>query len=445
MTGSPAPTAGAAAAADQVVARRLVLFVHGFDPRGVAMPYSNFLREFEKHKKLTGGKGAVSAIEPPPPGKPWLKRWRVELSEPGEPPVETVVDFLEWQDLIPRRRPFRFFRLSFAAILTFFVMLRRGIHLKMGRYARSHGALGIFPFATLAIYLWIMASLVWAGFAIGRPYGTLAAAAGVAIGAALAAGFYRWTVYLDRYLFVWFALALWHLQWRHGGRGYPALAARFAAFADHALDRLRDKSFDDVVVVAVSTAGYYAIEMLGRMIERDPRLGGRRVAFLTLGGQPSITSWFGPRRSFVEAISAVLRSDAVTWIAYTIRGDIMTVAEYDPFRDLGLDRTAFPRGGIVHHRIHIKRMLTPERVRALGWNFLWLHLHYLMASETGEEHDFFALTCGSSPTLHAAAAWRARALAARNPAAGQRAPGATAPAPASASAAAADGDAGLSA
>jgi hypothetical protein len=69
-------------------------------------------------------------------------------------------------------------------------------------------------------------------------------------------------------------------------------------------------------------------------------------------------------------------------------------------------------------------MLTPERMRALGWNFLWLHLHYLMASETGEEHDFFAITCTSEPTLRASAAWRARALAARTRGAGERAPAA---------------------
>ena len=73
-----------------------MLFVHGFDPRGVKLPYSNFLKEFEKHKRLTGADGTVSPIEPPPADKPWLKRWQVSLSELGAEPVETVFDFLEW-------------------------------------------------------------------------------------------------------------------------------------------------------------------------------------------------------------------------------------------------------------------------------------------------------------------------------------------------------------
>jgi hypothetical protein len=406
-------TGGTAAGGQGRVARRLAIFVHGFDPRGVKMPYSNFLREIEKFKQRTGARATVSAIETPPAGKPWLKRWRVNLEEPDTAPVETVFDFLEWQDLIPRRRPFRFFRMTVVGFATFFAMLRRGIFFKMAGYSKSHGALGIFPFVALAVYVLVMWTLVWAGFTLAHPYGLIATLVGTAIGVAAAAGFYLWTVRIDRYLHVWFSISLWSFQWRHGGRGDPAVAARFAAFADHALTELSDPGYDDVALIAVSTAGYYTIEMLGEMLERDPGLAGRKIAFFTFGGQPSVTSWFGPRQTFVRGISAVLRSPAVEWIAYTIRGDIMTVADYDPFRDVGLDPKVLDRRKIIHHRINLKRMLTPEHMKALGWNFLWLHLHYLMASETGEEHDFFALTCTGDPTLAAAAVWRARALAAR--------------------------------
>src|SRR4051812_41469119 len=107
-----APLRAPATQGEATIARRLVLFIHGFDPRGVKLPYANFLREFEKHKRLTGAAGAVTPIEAPPPDKPWLKRWRVSLAEPGAEPVETVFDFLEWQDLIPRRKPFRAVRMS---------------------------------------------------------------------------------------------------------------------------------------------------------------------------------------------------------------------------------------------------------------------------------------------------------------------------------------------
>lgn len=435
--GASAQTAPATAGEGQI-ARRLVLFLYGFEMRGAKVPYQNFAADFEKHKQLTGAEGTVSALEPPPPDKPWLRCWRANLTEPGAEPAETVFDFLEWQDLIPRRRRFRFLRLSFVGITTLFAMLRRGIHFKMLRYSKSHGSLAIFPFVVFLLYLWIMTSLVWAGFTLARPYGAAAMALGAVIGVALAAGFYLLTLRIDRHLHVWPQLTFWNFHYRHGGRGNPAVEARFAAFADHALERLRDRSFDEIVVVSVSSAGYYTIEMLGRMLERDPQLVGRKIAFLTFGVQPSITSWFGPRENFVRALSAVLSSPAVDWLAYSMRGDIMTVTQYDPLRDVGLDPKAFDQRKIIHHRIHLKRMLSPESMRAVRFDFLWLHLHYLRTSETGDEHDFFAIACTSVPTLRAAKAWRERALAARTIAAGETAPVA-AQARASGLAAAADG------
>ncbi len=407
-----APEARPAAAA--AVRRRLVLFIHGFDPRGFGLPYANFLKEFDKHKRLTGAEGAVGPIEPSPPDKPWLKRWHATLAEPGEPPVETVFDFLQWQDLIPRRRRFRFAQMTWAAVTTFIAMLRYGVFPKMAAYSRSHCALAVVQFAIVALYLWIMASLVWTGYVLGRPYGGLYAALGVAAGLALAAGFYWMTVRLDRFLYVWFAIALWNFQWLHGSRGLPEVDRRFEHFGAYVEEKLADPDFDEVVLIAVSTGAYHSIEMLGGILQRNPTLGGRTLPFLTLGAQPSVTSWFGPRGRFLDGMKRILGGGAVQWLAYTIRGDIMTVDGYDPFREGHLDANELRGNAIIHHRIHLKHMLTPESRKALGWKFLWIHLYYLMASETGDEHDFFSLTCSSRPLLSESAAWRARALAARS-------------------------------
>jgi hypothetical protein len=394
------------------IRRRLVLFVHGFDPRAEKLPYAIFKREFAKHRAISGADGTLGPIEASPPGKPWLKRWRLTRAD-GDGEVETVFDFLKWQDLIPRRKPFRAVRMVGAGIVTFFAMLRNRIFPRMAGYAKRHVALGIFPYAMLAVYLLFMAWLVNAGYYFLSPYGPPFAALGLVLGALAAAGFYWWTVRVDTILFVWFAIALWNFQWRHGGRGIPAVEERFERFADHALEMLRDPAYDEVLLVAVSTAGYYAIEMLGSMLQRDPKLAGRQVPFLTLGAQPSVTSWFGPRRRFVEALTAVLASPAVRWIAYNIRGDIMSVAGYDPVRDNGLDPAVLNPERFVRHQIDLRHMLKPESMQALRWRFLWLHLHYLMATETGAEHDFYAITTSSTPALRAAAAWRRRALESR--------------------------------
>src|SRR5262249_50306687 len=156
-----------------------------------------------------------------PPDKPWLKRWRLKrVDAAGE--VETVFDFLLWQDLIPRRKPFRSIRLIGAGVATFFAMLANRIFPRMLGYSKSHCALGIFPFAMLAAYLLIMAWLIYAGFHFLAPYGSQFAAIGLVLGAIAAALFYWVTVKIEQVVFVWFALTLWNFQWHHGGRGIPA-------------------------------------------------------------------------------------------------------------------------------------------------------------------------------------------------------------------------------
>jgi hypothetical protein len=393
---------------------RLVLFVHGFDPRGLKLPYAIFATEIERHKARTGATGSVSPVSRPDPSRPWLKRWSARLAEPESAEVETIFDFLEWQDLIPRRKPFRFLRMTAAGIATFFAMLRYGIYPKMRAYARSHVAFGVFPFAFLALYLLVMGCLVWTGYSLGRPHGLGYAALGTAIGIAAAAAFYWLTLRLDRILYVWYSIALWNFQWRHGSRGMPGVDARFDEFGKYLSEKLRDPAYDEVVLIAVSTGAYYCVEMLGPLLARDPTLGGRTLPFLSFGSQPAITSWFGPRPRFVEGMRAIFSGNAVPWRAYAIRGDFMSALGYDPFREGFLDRNVHDPRTVTHHNIDLKRMVTPATRRSLGWKFLVIHLYYLRAGETGEEHDFFALLCGPRPVIEEAEAWRARARAARD-------------------------------
>ena len=47
-------------------------------------------------------------------------------------------------------------------------------------------------------------------------------------------------------------------------------------------------------------------------------------------------------------------------------------------------------------------MLRPETMAALRGNYFRKHLHYMMASETGEGHDFFDIICTRTPVVEAA-------------------------------------------
>ena len=106
---------------------------------------------------------------------------------------------------------------------------------------------------------------------------------------------------------------------------------------------------------------------------------------------------------------AIFSGRAVHWHAYAIRGDFMSAVGYDPHREGYLEPALRAGNPITHHTLHLKRMVTPATRKALGWKFLDIHLYYLNAGETGEEHDFFALLCGPRPVEEEAAAWHGQA------------------------------------
>ena len=401
------------------IRRRLILFVHGFDPRGLAKPYEILREELPKYAERNKVEGTLGAVETPVPAEPWLKRWRVGLGE-GSSAVETTFEFLGWQDLIPRYRPFRFLRLGLASIATFYIMLWKQVFQRLPRYGWSHFGFAAVPFLGVSLYIAAMAGAVGLGFALGSANGWQGAIVGTAAGVAVAAAIYALTLWIEPTIYFWYLMALWTFQRRQGSRhGIPELEERFDRLADHALRIAADPGFDEVLMVGVSHGGTCGIEIVGRMLERDPGLASLRggkgggLAFVTLGTQPSMTAWFGPRPGFQRALRAILASPAVAWFFYTLRGDIMASDRYDPVADTPLDPAGLDPDKLVRYRINLKRMLGEEASRALGWRFLPIHLQYLMASPTGDEYDFLALTSAGRPFRLAANAWRQRALESR--------------------------------
>jgi hypothetical protein len=385
------------------VRRRLAVYIGGFDLRGHKFHYTTFRDQLAQHAARKGITAATSAAKRPLAGKPWLKRWQADIDD-EEGTVETVVDFLQWQDLIPRRRRFWFLQTTAAGIATFWTMVTKGIFRRLRNYGRSQLAFALYPFLALILNLAIMTAMAVGGFLALRGYGLGYGALGAVAGALFAAGWYWLTRRIDQRTFAWFLLEMWLFQRAHGSRELPALAHRVDAFADYVLARMADESFDEVVVLALSAGGYHSIDLVGAMLARDPdfKQVGRRLSLVTFGVAPPAWGWFGPTERFKKAIERVLMSPAVDWVNFVIRRDAMALANFNPVRDFGLDSELYDWKKIRERRIDLKRMLRPETVKALRGSIFRKHIHYMMASETGEEHDFFDVICSRKPVVKAA-------------------------------------------
>jgi len=205
----------------KTVRRRLAVYISGFDPRGHKFFFPIFRDQLQQHAARKGIAAATGEVEAPPPDKPWLKRWRATLDD-GAGEVETVIDFLEWQDLIPRRKRFRFLRTTGAGIATLWDMITKGVFRRLRLYGRSHLMLALYPFVFLVINLAIMAALVVAGLVIGGRHGLGFALLGALAGGLAAGGWYWLTRRLERRTFAWFSLDFWSFQRAQGSAGCPA-------------------------------------------------------------------------------------------------------------------------------------------------------------------------------------------------------------------------------
>ncbi len=392
------------------IRRRAALYVGGLDPRGHRFLYQVYRGEFAKHIARTGVTGETSDVEPPPEGKPWLRRWRTRLDD-GNGPVETVVDFLEWQDLIPRRRNVAALGRISSGLSVFATMVKKGIFRKSRWYGRGQYILALYPFVVLFLNIAIMIALPLIGLAVGAGHGWVWALAGLIFGGGLSAGYYWLTRKFDRRIFAWFLLDFWSYQ-RMQGADDPRIVSRFDLFTDHVLEVLADESYDEVVLFALSTGGYVCLNLIGAMLERDPDFAssGRHLTFVTFGVAPSVPGWFGPTERYLASLRQALSSRALTWVNYHIRKDPMSAKAFDPVRDFDLDPTGFRDPMMDYREIDLRVMLKPETLKGLRGNLFRKHLHYMMASETGEGHDFFDLICSPRPVLVAAGASPATAL-----------------------------------
>ena len=327
-----------------------------------------------------------------------------------------MVDFLEWQDLIPRRRDVALVGRITSGLSVFGTMLKKGVFRKSRWYGRGQYVLALYPFVLLFFNIAVMAALPLVGLFVGASQGWPWALVGLAIGGGLSTGYYWLTRKVDRRLFAWFLLDFWAYQ-RMQGADDPRIVARFELFTDHVLKVMADQGYDEVVLFALSTGGYVCLNLIGAMLEHDPdfAMSNRHLAFVTFGVAPSVPGWFGPTDRYLASLRHALSSRALTWVNYHIRKDPMSAKAFDPVRDFDLDPTGFREPMMEYREVDLRLMLKPETLKGLRGNLFRKHLHYMMASETGDGHDFFDLICGARPVLTAAGVGRPTALESAGP------------------------------
>jgi len=376
------------------VFKRHVLYVHGYDPRGVKTYRTLFDEQHGDFCRLHRLEGEIGEVEV----SDFVTAWSVTTAGAGWR-VETTYQFLGWEDLI---RP----QFSTPAPAKIFHALRslaaRCASGTLGAIIRSKTRFRFFflyPF-----FLLLFEAAVALGLALAFA-GPLSRWAGIDGAVAMAGtGVFAVTLALllkltERRTFLLYLFALHDASIRYARREDVGWAQRFQAFADHLDNVVRTADTDEVVLVGHSLGAVTAVDALARALKKNPSLGmvGPRVVLCTLGGNLPVVGLDPAGGWLREKIERLAGERSIGWIDFQSSRDVVGFGPFDPVVDHGLP-AEFGRTNPMIVRVSFKDSIRPENYAKFRLGFFGIHFQFLKASErTNGCYDYIQLCCGPRP------------------------------------------------
>lgn len=375
------------------VRRRLVIYVQGYDPRGLPEYYRMFRRNYRRSCKLYGLSGSVTPAANDPDR--FVTEWSI-ATEGRDWRVDTSYKFLRWQDII--RRDFE--RPTWWKVLhmyrTYGASLLSGV---TPRIMRAHWRFGLFVLYPMVL----MTLFILVGALIGALCAKLVAAlgasvafaglAGAAIGLASLAAI-LWATESRTYLLYLCDDGISTYQFAHRRR--PDWEERMEIFAGYIVEAIRESNADEAIIVGHSSGSFLAVDVLDRALARDPALGrhGPRVRLLTVGANLPIVGFHRQASWFRDRIKWLARAPDIDWVDYQSRHDIMNFWPFDPVTGHGIEPAPGRRNPIVVP-ISFRDIWPPENFERRRWRFFQAHFQFLSANERlGAPYDFYLICCG---------------------------------------------------
>lgn len=365
-----------------LVRKRLVVQVGGYDPLTPATIHRRFARELRRFETTWSAQASVTPAEISPDGV----AWRVESRGPDWA-VTAEVRVLRWDDVMEAaaRRP-TWTRLLLG-LWAFGDFVAGGALFGYMRRAWRYACFFLYPFLLLAAF-------GAAGAALGAGAERLSGSVpvGMACGAGAFAVLLRWP---GRRLYLPHLLDDWAFARASVRRTDPVLARRLDALAAEVARAARDGRVDEVVIIGHSLGAVLAVELIDRALRVDPALGtgAAPVVLLTVGSSLLKVGLHRAARPLHAALSRVASAPGVLWAEYQVLIDVMNFYKQDPVAVLRLDATRRP----VIRVVRISRMLGYDYYKTMKYKFFRVHNQFVSGNDQRANYDYFMFACGPLP------------------------------------------------
>ncbi|WP_398480007.1 hypothetical protein [Tardiphaga sp.] len=381
------------------VQHRHVIYVQGYDPRGLAQYYRMFRTELRKFGRLYCLTTTVGRPKEHAPGEFAHESagWTIETTGDGWQ-TKTDYDFLRWEDLIQRDLAAPIWRTAIHGMLIYWGLVFSGT---MGRFWRAHWRFATFiswpHFVLLNEAIWSAAAawlVAWGLKGLGV-HGLLVGCAAAAVFIAVLGSLMKYTEERT-YLLYLMADTIFTWQFAHGNR--PEWDARIDRFAQHLVKVAQNSDAQEIVLVGHSSGSFLGSEILARALKLDPDLGrrGPRVVLLTLGGNMPIVGFHKGAQDFRDNLRLLATEPSIDWIDCQSRKDVMNFYPFDPVAGHGIDVGSAKRNPTIIP-VRFREIVRPEHYNSFRWKFFRVHFQFVMANERPHAYDFFMIVCGPVP------------------------------------------------
>jgi pimeloyl-ACP methyl ester carboxylesterase len=377
------------------VQHRHIIYVQGYDPRGLAQYYRMFRTELRKFSRLYQLATTISRPQSSPDGE--TGSWTIE-TKAGDWQTRTSYDFLRWEDLIQRDLAAPIWGTVFQAMWIYWRLVFGGT---IARFWKAH-----WRFATFITYphlMLLIEALCAAGLAYAFEKGLEALGTPVPYAIAAAAALFVATLgtmlkYTENRTYLLYLLSDTIWTWEFSHRRRPDWDQRIDRFAQYLASVARESDAEEIVVVGHSSGSFLGAEILARALKLDPALGqhGPRIVLLTIGGNLPIVGFHAVSQDFRDHLRLLAIEPSIDWIDCQSRKDVMNFYPFDPVAGHGIDVGAARRNPKIVP-VRFREIIRPEHYNLFRWKFFRVHFQFVMANERPHAYDFFMIVCGPIP------------------------------------------------
>lgn len=377
------------------VQHRHIIYIQGYDPRGLAQYYRMFRTELRKFGRLYQLAATIS--RPKVAADDEIASWTIE-TKADDWQTHTAYDFLQFEDFIQRDLACPIWRTVFHSVWIYWRLVFNGT---IARFTKANWRFA--TFITYPHFVLLLEAICAAGIAfvfekglnaIGIP-DHLSIPAATAIFVVLLGTVLKYT---ENSTYVLYLLADWIWTWEFSHRQRPEWDQRIDRFAQHLVDVARTSDAEEIVIVGHSSGSFLGTEMLARALKLDPELGrhGPRLVLLTIGGNFPIVGFHAASRDFRDHLRQLAVEPSIDWIDCQARKDVMNFYQFDPIKSHGIDVGCTGRNPIIVP-VRFRDIVKPEHYESFRWQFFRVHFQFVMANERPNAYDFFMIVCGPVP------------------------------------------------